>query len=529
MASPHVAGLVALYIAQNGRPWDAAGVASVRQGIIDLAEPQSVWRSTDTRDPDANNEGLTDAEPIAPMNGHDVAVKNITAPNHVVKGDNVEVDVIVENQGTYEETFNVVLTDDADKNTIDTKQVNLAPGASTTVSFYWDTNTASSGDHTLIAMAETVPGETETADNSRSTVVTVELATTDIAITTISAPSSAVQGEIIEVNATVENIGNQDVISDIYVTLTDDTDNVAIASKIVSSGLLAGASAILTFSWNTTNATSGDHTLTATADAAPGEIDISDNSKSTVVTIESSTTDIAITGISAPSSAIQGDTLAVEVTVENVGDQDVISDIYVTLNDDKDNVTISSQTVNGGLAAGFSTTLTFYWNTSNSSLGEHVLIASHDFNDYYAVNNTKSVTVNVNEPPTGNPNDMYVWEISWQEIYKGKSGLFDLNVSVTIRRDSNADGIAESGDSIVGGASVVIFLTWAGEDGELGTDDDSSWNDEGFTDNNGQVAFVWKKAPQGEFKAEVTNLVDATYVWNVALDQDNPDFHTTGQ
>ena len=58
MASPHVAGLVALYIAANGRATNAAGVWKIRQAIIDSGLPQSQWNTADTLDPDGNPEPL---------------------------------------------------------------------------------------------------------------------------------------------------------------------------------------------------------------------------------------------------------------------------------------------------------------------------------------------------------------------------------------------------------------------------------------------------------------------------------------
>jgi len=58
MAAPHVAGLVVLYIAANGRATNAAGVYQIRQAIVDNAQPQSAWQTLDTLDPDANHEGL---------------------------------------------------------------------------------------------------------------------------------------------------------------------------------------------------------------------------------------------------------------------------------------------------------------------------------------------------------------------------------------------------------------------------------------------------------------------------------------
>jgi len=63
MASPHVAGAVALYVAANGRAHDAPGVAGIRQALIDGAQPQTAWGPADTRDPDGNREGLVTVAP----------------------------------------------------------------------------------------------------------------------------------------------------------------------------------------------------------------------------------------------------------------------------------------------------------------------------------------------------------------------------------------------------------------------------------------------------------------------------------
>jgi alpha-tubulin suppressor-like RCC1 family protein/subtilisin family serine protease len=51
MAAPHVTGAAALYVAATGRPRSAAGVAAVRQALINRAEPQGRWGSANTDDP----------------------------------------------------------------------------------------------------------------------------------------------------------------------------------------------------------------------------------------------------------------------------------------------------------------------------------------------------------------------------------------------------------------------------------------------------------------------------------------------
>ena len=59
-AAPHVTGLVALYIAANGRAHDEKGVYKIRQAIIDQSQalqPQSAWAHA-AQDPDTNHEAL---------------------------------------------------------------------------------------------------------------------------------------------------------------------------------------------------------------------------------------------------------------------------------------------------------------------------------------------------------------------------------------------------------------------------------------------------------------------------------------
>jgi subtilisin family serine protease len=51
LAAPHVAGLVALYIAANGRATNADGVYRIRQAIVNAGSPQSQWNSTNTLGP----------------------------------------------------------------------------------------------------------------------------------------------------------------------------------------------------------------------------------------------------------------------------------------------------------------------------------------------------------------------------------------------------------------------------------------------------------------------------------------------
>src|SRR6266542_1224806 len=66
VASPHAAGAAALYIAAHSRATNAAGVYAIRQALINMAQPQNLWGSSSTQDPDGNFEGLVYVANIAP-------------------------------------------------------------------------------------------------------------------------------------------------------------------------------------------------------------------------------------------------------------------------------------------------------------------------------------------------------------------------------------------------------------------------------------------------------------------------------
>ena len=194
-----------------------------------------------------------------------------------------------------------------------------------------------------------------------------------------------------------------------------------------------------------------------------------------------SITDIAITAISAPSSVVQGDTVSVDVTVENVGNQAVTSDINVTLvsdnatpSDTGDDITIGTQTISGGLAAGASTTLTFSWDTGGASFGDHTLTASHDFADDYATNDSKSTTVTVTEPGA----TMHVGDLDGSKELKGKSGRWEVFVSVAIH-DENDGPVA--GATVTGEWSGAVTGTVSGTTGSDGTVTFSTGNMSGGT------------------------------------------------
>jgi PKD repeat protein len=108
---------------------------------------------------------------------HDVAITNVTASTDTATiGEKVSINVTVANEGTETETFTVTVY--YDNTLIGTQTVTeLASGASQKLTFSWDTSDVNAGTYTIKAVAATVPGETDTVDNT-NTDVTVTIATT---------------------------------------------------------------------------------------------------------------------------------------------------------------------------------------------------------------------------------------------------------------------------------------------------------------------------------------------------------------
>jgi parallel beta-helix repeat protein len=96
---------------------------------------------------------------------HDVAVTDV-APSKTTVGEgySISIDVTVENQGTCTENFDVTIY--ANAISIASLTVTITSGNSKTITFTWDPTGVAIGNHTIKAVADTVPGETDTADNT---------------------------------------------------------------------------------------------------------------------------------------------------------------------------------------------------------------------------------------------------------------------------------------------------------------------------------------------------------------------------
>lgn len=179
MASPHAAGLAALYIAKNNqRANTATEVYTIRQALIDGGVDQdSQYGLAVQNDPDTFPEKLGWAGTTEPV--IDIAVTEVKAPSLVVIGDPVSIEVTVKNVGTVDVSTNIiVILTDNNGVVIETKEINddLASGKSAPpLTFSWSTKDVSPGKHSLTAsLANTQDfGDAVESNNFKETTVEV--------------------------------------------------------------------------------------------------------------------------------------------------------------------------------------------------------------------------------------------------------------------------------------------------------------------------------------------------------------------
>jgi len=495
MASPHVAGLAALYIAKNGRAWDTTGVVNIRQALIDIAEPQSKWGPGDTKDPDGNKEGLGDAEPIAPLvptnNPPKVAFTNLIN-GQVISG---SYRIKVSASDTDGSIAKVELSIDS-ANFIDI----TANFDGVNYNYDWDTTAVLDGSHTVDARATDNKGATTNASQTKVTVDNVDMPP----VVTIVNPING-------------NIASKIVL--IQVSAADDR-GINSATYAIDTGTFQP----MTFnqgtgyweaSWDTAQVTDGSHTLSAQATDTGGQT----GTASVGVTVDNTAPTVVVT------NPLYGSTVSsiVTIQIDAIDNRDAAGTLTV-------DCAIDSGAWQPAVYNPATKKYEASWDTTKVANDSHRIDAQAK-NSRGNIGTANQILVTVfNDATGGNANNMYVWAISWQESYTGKNASqLDLKVQANIRRDSNVNGKADAQDAGVGSASVIMVLTWAGKDGNFGTGDDSSWSNTGLTDRKGNVTFAWKNAPLGQYKAEVIDLTHNTYVWKKNLDADNPDFFTTAK
>jgi hypothetical protein len=204
---------------------------------------------------------------------HDVAVVNLNLlPTEVYVGQIVNITVVVKNEGTVTEDFNVTAYANATAIEIQTVTT-LFPSNQTTVVFEWNTTGFAKGNFTMSTYVTPLPREMDTIDNNCvGGIVNIKLRP-DIEVTNIKPSKTFVgQGYSISINVTVRNQG--DYTETFNITAYATTTAIGAFINIT---LTTGNITTVTFTWNTSGFAKGNYTISAYAWPVPGETDTADN------------------------------------------------------------------------------------------------------------------------------------------------------------------------------------------------------------------------------------------------------------
>ncbi len=207
---------------------------------------------------------------------HDVAVTSVAvSPNVTLPENPISINVTVANEGIYPETFSV--SSYANSTLVGSQQVSLGNGSSTVLPFTWNTVGYQKGDYPILAVASTVPEETNTDNNAMYTdsPVTILYDGHDVAVIKVRPLKTIVgQNYSMYVDVTVKNYGTfgESCSTTLYVNSSAlETQTALLPSE---------QSATLRFLWNTTGWTMDNYSISAYATPVPGETDTLNNEQS---------------------------------------------------------------------------------------------------------------------------------------------------------------------------------------------------------------------------------------------------------
>lgn len=263
----------------------------------------------------------------------------------------------------------------------------------------------------------------------------------DVAINAIDAPSVALQGDIAAVDIVAANAGDFDEA--VTIRLEDLTDSSLIGSETVN--IVAGGTASLQFDWDTGEASIGSHSLEATAEPVSGETNTDNNSRQAAVIVQALIHDVAIAAMDAPSTAVVGNDVSVDVTAANEGS--VSETVSVSLTDSTSSVLIGTQ--QALLAPGDTQVLNFSWDTAGAAPGDHVLsaVAESVSGEIDVADNSATINVMLSQLPA-----LHVQEIQMSALGKWFFKAAQAEVSILDETGSMVSGAVVTGEWTFNGA-----------------------------------------------------------------------------
>ena len=317
------------------------------------------------------------------------------------------------------------------------------------------------GDHIVTLRVTDEDGRTDT-----DTVIITVIPNIDLTVLGVNISKETIRdGEIIIFNATVKNVGTEDIEGNFYVRF--EVDGIYVGKNMVS-GLSAGSVAHVTQSWE---AVAGNHTLKVYVDESDLIRETNESNNTLTIAIpEIPYPDLVISSLTVPTDDFNdGDVITLRAEVKNIGN-DTLRVFYVGFKVDGN--LIGTQRV-AGLSNGSSVNISQDWIVSP---GEHeIKVVADYYNDVVELNETNnSLTIALPEIPYP---DLVVTDIVWtpSNIRYGDRVIFSAHVDNIGGKTSRSfyvrfeiDG-GYIGHGIVSGLnaneSAVVNVSWIASEG----------------------------------------------------------------
>jgi len=477
--------------------WDTTGVPPGPYTIEAWADSGAVITEIDETDNWCTT--LTTVT-IQPQPIHDVAATSqVPDETNVQQGTTVNIDVTVENLGDFTETFDVTCYYDSIQIGTPQTVTSLAPSASTHVFFAWDTTGVVPDVYYTKAMADSgrVISEVDENNNNCTSLATVtvyvpgqpgDLFVDKAKTAVISGPDLPVVGftTVYELTITVTNPRGSDVVN-VVVNDTISSDVSFVSVETPSQGsvtatpppkivwnvgtLTPGASATVTFQVSVTPTASGLYCLNHKEDLSASGITLStpvSDIGDTDVTVNAIVRDVtAMSQIPSSTMVIQGETVAIDVTVQNLGDQSESFDVTCYY----DSTLIGTLRVYN-LPPSDSETLKFDWDTTGIAPGTYDIKAKADSNNEIdesdepnnECTNAASVKIVIHDIATisQTPSSTTVTEGETVtiEVVVQNQGTEPETFTVTCYYDNSQTGTAQTVTNLQPSNSITLTFSW---------------------------------------------------------------------
>ena len=298
--------------------------------------------------------------------------------------------------------------------------------------------------------------DTDTSNNSATSAQAINIVNEkpapDIAVKSLTASkTTAVVGETVDFDVTVQNEGDANADADTTVTLHLGADTPELDSDTVSALAVDGEGTV-TLSWDTDGAAAGEHSVRALAQTE-GDGNADNDSKSVTVTLVEPFVDVAVKSVTpAATEAAVGDTVEFTVALENGGNVPAVTPAVSLFDADgaEDAEALETVTANT-IPVGDTKTVTVSWHTDEAEAGTYTLRAVATVaDDDDSSNDSATASLTLHDPV-----DVALSFTS--PVASSAVGGTSVSVPFTV---------TNSGENDTGGVVVNLYVAEVGQDQE---------------------------------------------------------------